>query len=161
MLCAACQRRVQGLKKRIPGNRLSFLLHRLSRSSSSSASSPPVETAVVVFFLKGNKGVCLLRRRNAFARPTTYHPWHTPLKQTQHQKKIFFKKTTQKTNTINLTSRGSGAETRLTTAAGASANCCTLLNRAASLRNIVTLFALPQHLKKKRKRERGGGGAAG
>lgn len=68
------------------------------------------------------------------------------------------KKKQRKNNTIHLSSRGSGAETRLTTAAGASANCCTLLNRAASLRNIVTLFALPQHQKKKEKeRARGGG----
>lgn len=158
MLCAACQRREQGLKKMIPGNRLSFLLHRPSRSSSSSASSPPVETALLFFSLKEIK-VCVCSEGETCLpdpQPTTPGTPHSKKHNTKNNKK----KKQRKNNTIHLSSRGSGAETRLTTAAGASANCCTLLNRAASLRNIVTLFALPQHQKKKEKeRARGGGGA--
>lgn len=56
-----------------------------------------------------------------------------------------------KTNRINLTSRGSGAETSLTTAAGPS-DCCTLPNQAALWKRC---HFIPGTKKKKRRSESG------
>lgn len=59
-----------------------------------------------------------------------------------------------KTNRINLTSRGSGAETSLTTAAGPS-DCCTLPNQAALWKRC---HFIPGTKKKKRRGVRVGAG---